>query len=317
MVPKDKFGNPIYSHIFKKLVEIGNQLIKLGYKESYNKPNLFYKKIESDATLIIFLDMRGTDVIKIWEEPMPMIYQKVESGEDWQIGRTVKKEIGLLQKNNVPFRFSFEGMLHGSNIDEDFVDGYCKICKKDMMSNAEFCSENCEKEFDRLQQIEWKKERIEREKLEKEEQVKRKLEKEEGNKLIFSNGIQKQISFSIKEEYYNKYFKVNMTNKQAIRYLRERLIKEGYLGYRKFCETQDCYNYTNQIHEDSYDFEDLFKQENYKSLCIECHAKLHKKMRTEGVSQKIDNKRSKMKSSYGKPLVSYGETIKNKNLNDF
>lgn len=317
MIPKDKFGNPIYSHVFEKLVKIGNQLLSLGYKESNNKPNLFYKKIVSDATIINFLDMRGTYDIKIWEEPVPMIYQKVEAGENWQIGRIVKKEMELLKKNNVPYRFSFDGMLHGSNIDEDFVDGYCIICKKDMRENKEFCSIECEEKHIHMQKNKLEKEEIERKRIEQEEISKRKNEKEKGNPIVYSNETKKEISFSIKEEYYTKYFKVNMSNKQAIRYLREWLIREGYLGYRKFCETPNCYNYTNQIHENSYGFEELFNQDNYKSLCLDCHTKIHFKLRKNGVMQKTDEKREKMKSSYGKPLVSYGETIKNKKLNEF
>ena len=43
MIPRDKFNNPIYPSKFKVFQEQGRLLMKIGYKESKNKPNLFYK----------------------------------------------------------------------------------------------------------------------------------------------------------------------------------------------------------------------------------------------------------------------------------
>ena len=40
MIPEDKFGRPIYSSIFKVLLENSKILEQCGFSESMNKPNL-------------------------------------------------------------------------------------------------------------------------------------------------------------------------------------------------------------------------------------------------------------------------------------
>ena len=58
---------------------IGKKLETLEYMESQNKPNLFYKKINEK---VIFADLRGTEVIPIWDDWRPMIYSKDLSNKD-------------------------------------------------------------------------------------------------------------------------------------------------------------------------------------------------------------------------------------------
>ena len=72
---QNKDGRPIYSDkIWYQMVENGKKLQKLGYEESTKKPNLFYQILTSNQVNngIIFVDIRGTDVIPIWEGPDPI-----------------------------------------------------------------------------------------------------------------------------------------------------------------------------------------------------------------------------------------------------
>ncbi|WP_181686903.1 hypothetical protein [Halorhabdus salina] len=69
MKPEDKFGNEIYTHVYDELYEYGVRLMKIGYQESRNKPNLFYFPKFGDVTF--FLDIRGTREVKIWEDTHP------------------------------------------------------------------------------------------------------------------------------------------------------------------------------------------------------------------------------------------------------
>jgi len=71
MKPEDKFGRRIYPKTFLILQKYGNILTELGWKESKNKPNLFYKEFDE---IIVFADMRGTEIVPIWEDPCPLIY---------------------------------------------------------------------------------------------------------------------------------------------------------------------------------------------------------------------------------------------------
>jgi len=71
MEPIDKFGRPIYPHIFRKLAQTGRKLQSLGYQESSQKPNLFECKYKQVA---FYADMRGTDEIRIWEDTRPLFY---------------------------------------------------------------------------------------------------------------------------------------------------------------------------------------------------------------------------------------------------
>ena len=48
MIRQNKDGRPIYNDsVWNQMVEIGQKLRKLEYKESRTKPNLFFKPIET------------------------------------------------------------------------------------------------------------------------------------------------------------------------------------------------------------------------------------------------------------------------------
>jgi len=156
MIPYDKFGNQIYRHTFEILRENGNILIKLGYKESSNKPNLFYLK-SNCATF--FADMRGTEDVSIWEDTRPLIYWKFEGNfYNWEKRRSIKSELERLFKALCPCRLSFylfnniEFENIGFEINEEngiynWDDGYCLYCGKDFKDEGSFCSSKCKEEF--------------------------------------------------------------------------------------------------------------------------------------------------------------------------
>ena len=112
MQPKDKFGNPIYPYIYKKLLDIGNRLEMLGFMESVKKPNLFYLHFSNDAT--VFADMRGTPEVKIWEEPIPLFYLKLKEGLPlWEQNRIKNTILKFFKENQIPFRESFYDEMDG------------------------------------------------------------------------------------------------------------------------------------------------------------------------------------------------------------
>jgi len=141
MKPIDKFGNKIYENTYKKMLHFGSILLRTEYKESKNKPNLFYKTVEKD--LVYFADMRGTVIIPIWEDPTPLLYATFpESMPKWKRRRLLEQEHASLGIG----RFSFydenepEGLLFGEG-----GDGYCIVCHKDFSGEGLFCSERCKK----------------------------------------------------------------------------------------------------------------------------------------------------------------------------
>ena len=150
MEPVDKFGRKINLQIFNRLCNIGLKLNKLGYKESKRKPNLFYRKFEGG---FIFADMRGTEMIPIWESPEPIIDFKFDSNiQEWQQVRIREKELEMFRNNIVPWRFTYEEDEHWMDWDREKIywhnifgdsDGFCKCCGKDMKNNNYFCSEEC------------------------------------------------------------------------------------------------------------------------------------------------------------------------------
>lgn len=105
MKPVDKFGRPIYQHIFRKLQEYGKLLELYGYRESIQKPNLFYRTC---GIVIFYADMRGTEIVPIWENPSPLFYWNWRKANlDAEIrSRTVLIECLRISKMNV--RLSFE-----------------------------------------------------------------------------------------------------------------------------------------------------------------------------------------------------------------
>lgn len=105
MRPVDKFGNKIYPAVYNRLLSIGKQLESIGFVESKAKPNLFYLVVEK---AIFYADMRGTDEVKIWEQPVPLVW--MQSGEDmplWKRNRMQNQIENTLNSNKIKFRYSF------------------------------------------------------------------------------------------------------------------------------------------------------------------------------------------------------------------
>ena len=159
-----KFGNKIYPHIFNTMLRIGEQLKKCGFQESIHKPNLFYKK---NNEYIVYADMRGTLIVKIWHEPCPLFYVKPlkEDWPFWKRNRVWNIEMNLLQDFGILFRLSFHEeaemnylyewiyeIPHDSRraafnmfYEDRGPDGYCRCCSKDFQSDGYHCSDECEK----------------------------------------------------------------------------------------------------------------------------------------------------------------------------
>ena len=72
MKRQNKDGRPIFSNTtWDKMLKSGRLIESQGYAESGAKPNLFFRKIE---TGVLYADMRGTDIVPIWDDTRPMLY---------------------------------------------------------------------------------------------------------------------------------------------------------------------------------------------------------------------------------------------------
>lgn len=62
---QNKDGRKIFSDkVWKQMKEIGQNLERIGYRESKKTPNFFYKSISDNGENgVIFVDIRGTDII--------------------------------------------------------------------------------------------------------------------------------------------------------------------------------------------------------------------------------------------------------------
>lgn len=154
MIREDKFGRRIYSNeIWLQMVATGEKLTKLGYAESLRKPNLFYSKRDYG---FFFADMRGTNFVPIWEDPVPMIYWNFESNvSHWKCRRLIEEELAKLKNNRVKCRFSdhieddplfieASGNLDPENLELYWEKGYCGYCGKDFQAEGRYCSTECE-----------------------------------------------------------------------------------------------------------------------------------------------------------------------------
>lgn len=116
MKPIDKYGRPIYSNVFLRLKRIGNALTKLNYRESIKKPNLFYRILANGG--LIFADMRGSEIIPIWEDPRPLIYWKLDELKGQINTSTVQaiilNELQNFRNSKIVYRLSFEFTMHPS-----------------------------------------------------------------------------------------------------------------------------------------------------------------------------------------------------------
>ncbi len=163
MMSIDKFGKRIYDNIFSEMLKFGEKLKLMGYLESVNKPNLFYKKLEG---VIFFADMRGTENVPIQEDSSPLFYWKFdEQIPFWKRRRFIEEEFKNLKYNDCPCRVSFEvssspEMTYENSTESSFIDweegffewenGFCKFCKIDFKSNGLFCSDKCKREYEEI-----------------------------------------------------------------------------------------------------------------------------------------------------------------------
>ena len=146
MKRQNKDGRLIYSdEIWNQMVKAGEILEKLGYIESKNKQNLFYKQIyfESDESGensadnkgIMFVDMRGTSIVPIWDDPHPITYSNELPFKKYMI-----EFISLVRAGCSP-RLTFfqesepDGWAFGL---DEIPDGYCKGCGSDIITTVKW-----------------------------------------------------------------------------------------------------------------------------------------------------------------------------------
>lgn len=130
MKPVTIDGRPIYQSIFTILQAIGTRLLECGWRESITKPNLFLKCFDD---VMVFADMRGTEITPIWEEPYPLLYASPDH-PDWKRRYAIRLATDELTEREIKFRFSWpdqfepDGLFFGS--EEELADGFCKMCGK-------------------------------------------------------------------------------------------------------------------------------------------------------------------------------------------
>ncbi|MFX1258157.1 MAG: hypothetical protein ACFFAN_09880 [Promethearchaeota archaeon] len=139
MIRQNKDGRPIYSDkIWYQIVENGKKLQNLGYEESIIKPNLFYKILTSNQGKngLIFVDLRDTDVIPIWDEPNPITYKN-----DHLAFNDFIKEVVKINGLGVRLRFSFYNKYEPDGWGfflMEIPSGYCKRCGKDILNEVDW-----------------------------------------------------------------------------------------------------------------------------------------------------------------------------------
>jgi len=196
MIPIDLVSRSINRDTFGAMVEYGNTLTNIGFVESPNKPNLFYKKRDC---LIIFADMRGSKLTPIWRCPYPIIYWRSEIAIPlWLQRRMVLDELLKFEELNCPFRCDADGfgilppnyeeirtLFHTGYIPEgarceailgekndcgclsyDCPEscrfaircgvGICFVCGKEFNDRGLFCSDACRDHIKHIQEIERK-----------------------------------------------------------------------------------------------------------------------------------------------------------------
>jgi len=158
MKREDKFGRRIYSNaLWQKLLSTGQKLTELGYKESRSKPNLFFMKNECG---VFFADLRGTEIVPIWDDPRPLFYWNFSDDMPaWRCRRLIKEELIRLGSNDCKARLSFEAykdrvfeetsvFIAEDELIFNWSEGHCRNCGKDFQAEGEFCSKECEKEYE-------------------------------------------------------------------------------------------------------------------------------------------------------------------------
>ena len=73
----DRYGRKVFPFVVKQLKGIGQRLETLGFSESKNKPFLWSRKLGTYGgvgDVKLYADLRGTDVVPIWEDICPLVY---------------------------------------------------------------------------------------------------------------------------------------------------------------------------------------------------------------------------------------------------
>ncbi|KKM94923.1 hypothetical protein LCGC14_1193380 [marine sediment metagenome] len=130
-------GHPIYSDVtWYKMLKVGDTLLKFGYQEASQKPNLFFKKIYGDNKKyeLLFADLRGNSITPIWKELRLSLYPSF----NWEKGYSC---------NNIDFGFQIILLRRHISIPivEDIFyfdrgrepDGYCINCNKDLLKGRD------------------------------------------------------------------------------------------------------------------------------------------------------------------------------------
>jgi len=147
MIPFDRFGRPIYSKLYVRLFNIGMKLKRLGYKESVRFPNLFVKALSG---IVFFADLRGTELVPIWERPGVFFYFKGDRLKSKKV--IVDEWISLNEKGCNPSIALSEEDEEGYLLDQcgyQLVQSYCSECSKEFFvcegSRYAQCSIECQK----------------------------------------------------------------------------------------------------------------------------------------------------------------------------
>lgn len=140
MIRQNKDGRPIYNNkLWFQMLETGEKLKKLGYEETYTKPNLFLKKIKFTSEEngekreeVVFASLMGTDIIPIWDNPRPYVWKSKNLPFNYFL-----PEFILLKRAGCSPRGSFYdecepgGWMFGL---DGIPSGYCKRCGKDILN---------------------------------------------------------------------------------------------------------------------------------------------------------------------------------------
>jgi len=77
----DRFGRFVSPTVARRINWISKELENIGFRESKKKPNLYYLRIHRDdkvGDVTIFADMRGSEIVPIFEETCPLIWSSFD-----------------------------------------------------------------------------------------------------------------------------------------------------------------------------------------------------------------------------------------------
>ena len=121
-----------------------SKAFSVGYKPSKKNHDLFYRK---DGDFVFFLAF-GRDRFEKWSEGhfvFPLTYMCLKQKKTWEINRKLNEEKLILGRTNFNV---FPGVREYGTVFKvyTFVDGYCKLCNKDLKKNAKLCNACREKQ---------------------------------------------------------------------------------------------------------------------------------------------------------------------------